>query len=207
MIASGGLSGGLSSSIAGGSFWKGVREGLITSGLNHAMNHVVNNLQNKKSLSQRFAKDANGKYIINPDGKATHDAKGTASLLENVEGLKDAYNWSGGNKKIDYNLTKEEGLTITEPGKEGFSFNKRELTSNWKVASAMFHEFRHGLQYWGQSQLFTNWYKKFNDMDITLWYMELDAYRYELNMGSPSSSAIQGYHKYYNLIKQYERHK
>ena len=41
MIASGGLSGGISSSIAGGSFWKGVREGIITSGLNHAMNHVV----------------------------------------------------------------------------------------------------------------------------------------------------------------------
>jgi len=34
MIASGGLSGGLSSSIAGGSFWSGVREGIITSGLN-----------------------------------------------------------------------------------------------------------------------------------------------------------------------------
>lgn len=35
MIASGALSGGISSSIADGSFWKGVREGLITSALNH----------------------------------------------------------------------------------------------------------------------------------------------------------------------------
>ena len=40
MIASGGLSGGISSSIAGGSFWKGVREGLITAGLNHVA-HMV----------------------------------------------------------------------------------------------------------------------------------------------------------------------
>jgi hypothetical protein len=41
MIASGGLSGGISSSIAGGSFWKGVREGLITSGLNALATSVI----------------------------------------------------------------------------------------------------------------------------------------------------------------------
>ncbi len=37
IIASGGLSGGVGSVIAGGNFWKGVRQGLITSGLNHMM--------------------------------------------------------------------------------------------------------------------------------------------------------------------------
>jgi len=36
MIGIGGLSGGIGSSIAGGSFWMGARQGLITSGLNHA---------------------------------------------------------------------------------------------------------------------------------------------------------------------------
>ncbi len=41
MIASGGLSGGISSSIAGGNFWSGVRQGLITSWLNHGMNHLA----------------------------------------------------------------------------------------------------------------------------------------------------------------------
>ena len=62
-IASGGLSGGISASIAGGNFWAGVRQGLITSGLNH-MGHLaiqpktkiigiygagyVNNSQNKE---------------------------------------------------------------------------------------------------------------------------------------------------------------
>jgi hypothetical protein len=50
MIASGGLSGGLSSAIAGGDFWKGVREGLITSGLNHAM-HGVKDLIQKAEYS------------------------------------------------------------------------------------------------------------------------------------------------------------
>jgi hypothetical protein len=46
MIAAGGLSGGFSSAIAGGNFWQGVKQGIITSGLNHATNHVVEELQN-----------------------------------------------------------------------------------------------------------------------------------------------------------------
>lgn len=40
MIVAGGLSGGISSSIAGGNFWKGMRQGLITAGLNHAMHSI-----------------------------------------------------------------------------------------------------------------------------------------------------------------------
>ncbi|MCX8532158.1 RHS repeat-associated core domain-containing protein [Chryseobacterium luquanense] len=35
MITAGGLSGGISSTIAGGNFWQGFRQGIITSGLNH----------------------------------------------------------------------------------------------------------------------------------------------------------------------------
>ncbi|WP_445721381.1 RHS repeat-associated core domain-containing protein [Flavobacterium sp.] len=35
MISSGGLSGGIGSTIAGGDFWSGVRQGIITAGLNH----------------------------------------------------------------------------------------------------------------------------------------------------------------------------
>lgn len=40
MIAAGGLSGGISSTIAGGDFWDGMRQGLITSALNHVA-HLV----------------------------------------------------------------------------------------------------------------------------------------------------------------------
>lgn len=39
MVVAGGLSGGLSSTVAGGNFWQGMRQGLITSGLNH-MAHI-----------------------------------------------------------------------------------------------------------------------------------------------------------------------
>ncbi|MVX34620.1 hypothetical protein [Myroides sp. LoEW2-1] len=51
VISSGGLSGGISSNIAGGNFWKGMRQGVIVAGLNHMANHVVGNsiqeMQNK----------------------------------------------------------------------------------------------------------------------------------------------------------------
>lgn len=40
MIAAGGLSGGIGATIAGGDFWKGMRQGLITSGLNH-LAHMI----------------------------------------------------------------------------------------------------------------------------------------------------------------------
>ena len=40
-IASGGVSGGISASIAGGNFWAGVRQGLITSGLNHVAHSTL----------------------------------------------------------------------------------------------------------------------------------------------------------------------
>lgn len=43
VLASGGLSGGISSSIAGGDFWSGARQGLITSGLNHLAHQMVEN--------------------------------------------------------------------------------------------------------------------------------------------------------------------
>ena len=57
MIASGGLSGGISSSIAGGSFWKGVREGLITSGLNHVAHMAFNGIgSNDDSLEKKIQK-------------------------------------------------------------------------------------------------------------------------------------------------------
>ena len=40
MIATGGLSGGISATIAGGNFWNGFRQGIISSGLNHVA-HLV----------------------------------------------------------------------------------------------------------------------------------------------------------------------
>jgi hypothetical protein len=81
MIASGGLSGGLSSAIAGGNFWSGVREGLITSGLNHAMHSVVNKIQTKRTINQRIR--AAG---LDPDAKAPETAEEATCVAETVLG-------------------------------------------------------------------------------------------------------------------------
>ncbi|MCC3214761.1 hypothetical protein LIV57_05725 [Chryseobacterium sp. X308] len=49
------LSGGISSTIAGGNFWDGFRQGIITSGLNH-LGHLGGNTVIKKVLQNRLEK-------------------------------------------------------------------------------------------------------------------------------------------------------
>ena len=51
MLTSAGLSGGISSAIAGGNFWAGVRQGIITAGLNHLGNHVEEALQKRYNFT------------------------------------------------------------------------------------------------------------------------------------------------------------
>ncbi|MGN7864118.1 hypothetical protein [Chryseobacterium sp. 22458] len=56
MLTMGGLSGGISSTIAGGNFWDGFRQGIITSGLNH-LGHLGGNKIVKKVLQNRLDKN------------------------------------------------------------------------------------------------------------------------------------------------------
>lgn len=57
MIVSGGLSGGISSVIAGGNFWQGMRQGLISSGLNHVAHLIAVDIELggiRKDLTKQF---------------------------------------------------------------------------------------------------------------------------------------------------------
>ncbi|MGA9212529.1 hypothetical protein [Kaistella sp.] len=54
MLTSGGLSGGISSTIAGGNFWQGMRQGLITSGLNHVAHLTTEFLQRNDTAAARI---------------------------------------------------------------------------------------------------------------------------------------------------------
>ncbi|MDR2121540.1 MAG: hypothetical protein LBP34_00305, partial [Flavobacteriaceae bacterium] len=74
-IASGGLSGGISSVIAGGNFWKGVRQGVIVAGLNH----LAHGIRNKISLWNDI-KDAK----INPSEKPKYSKESIIELLVKV---------------------------------------------------------------------------------------------------------------------------
>lgn len=51
-IAAGGLSGGISSTIAGGSFWSGARQGLITSGFNHVAHSTIQRIKYNSFVSK-----------------------------------------------------------------------------------------------------------------------------------------------------------
>ena len=77
MIASGGLGGGISSTIAGGNFWDGFRQGIITSGLNHVahlgftesvgdIDDDIDNLQKKYKFTDADLKKI---YLNYPKGE------------------------------------------------------------------------------------------------------------------------------------------
>ncbi|MEI3789859.1 MULTISPECIES: RHS repeat domain-containing protein [unclassified Chryseobacterium] len=77
MVVSGGLSGGISSTIAGGNFWQGFRQGLITSGLNHVEHLIVTNIMSKNILAGYLVKNS-----INPyDPATTNSLKAIIALF------------------------------------------------------------------------------------------------------------------------------
>ena len=65
---SGGLSGGVGSSIAGGNFWDGARNGMISAGLNHGFHTLKRSFPSFKKLSDSYPKD-------NPDGTHAKPSK------------------------------------------------------------------------------------------------------------------------------------
>lgn len=89
MVVAGGLSGGLSSTVAGGNFWQGMRQGLITSGLNHLAHLTGEFLQKKDAellvlldsegasglghMAELGGNDQNGWTFVSKDGKLNSD--------------------------------------------------------------------------------------------------------------------------------------
>lgn len=63
MVTSGGLSGGISATIAGGNFWQGFRQGIITSGLNHVAHMTLEEFGNDTAKTLEDYKDEIGKKI------------------------------------------------------------------------------------------------------------------------------------------------
>lgn len=87
MIASGGLSGGISSTIAGGKFWQGFRQGIITAGLNHVA-HLGYEAIEKYNKLEKF---------LNTNGISYEQQKKLATagdLIKLKEIFKDLY-WEG----------------------------------------------------------------------------------------------------------------
>ena len=100
MIVSGGLSGGLSSTIAGGKFWQGFRQGIITSGLNHMAHTAAAYIEQRNMI-----KDKIDNYYKN---KITSGLPVTESFLEVLQEIfPDIFASSA----KDFAVANEENLT------------------------------------------------------------------------------------------------
>lgn len=118
-IAAGGLSGGISSRIAGGNFWSGVRQGLITSGLNHVAHSTIQKALFVKSLKQEMI-DAD----IDPNSIPEFSKTSIIELLMKVQTLRDLWEKSG-----------YIGFSLEENGYE--EINGKKYSLNGKVDSTL----------------------------------------------------------------------
>lgn len=113
MITSGGLSGGIGATIAGGDFWKGLRQGLITAGLNHVAHLGAAGLGGKKDSTLAVLEDTEGASDFGHMGLAGgNDNKGWSYLSKdgradsNNDGNQDGTLVTGGKSTQTYEVNK-----------------------------------------------------------------------------------------------------
>ncbi len=189
ILTFGTLSGGAGAVLTGGNFWRGAATGLVVSGLNHALHK----LQARKTLLSRFKKDSNDKFIIDPYAKPVFNQQGIDDLLDNVEELRDWYVKSG-SPKFNYEFKAETGKYDNGV----VLINQESNFNNYKLASTLFHEFRHGWQY--LSGMYDKWYSKNKHSIFDI--MERDAYAFEIYMGN-NDGQIKGYYLKYKALTKH----
>jgi hypothetical protein len=196
MIAFSTVVGGASAKLTGGNFWQGSVTGLFVAGLNHTMHKMGE----RRELLSRFKKGSN----IKPFGKPDFSQKGISDLNGAVDGLSNAYN-EAGSPNVTFDLTGKDTAHTTDGH---IYINKNKITTNYKYASTLFHEYRHAYQYFapylGSSSRVQHWKKLYgNDYYGEGGYrdaMEYDAYSYQYRMGDSSFYVNEGLDKYYNRM-------
>ena len=125
MLTSAGLSGGISSTIAGGNFWAGVRQGIITAGLNHLGIYLATP---KEGNNENMQQQQNEPWDTNGDG-----------ILQKVEA--DYWGVTGKGQAITVDNSKIDwtGLEIPEGmhNKDQFNMGTTEafIKLPWETAS------------------------------------------------------------------------
>ncbi|GAB0155672.1 hypothetical protein CHRYSEOSP005_09340 [Chryseobacterium sp. Alg-005] len=125
MLAAGGLSGGLSATIAGGKFWQGFRQGIITSGLNHLAHFV-----NKEIFQQKPRPKWASVYANFPKERGTSPIKGfkygearADAAYTSAGGKLEELHFSG-NKDYHHSCALKCSLGL---GRSGVAFPKRDF--------------------------------------------------------------------------------
>lgn len=156
MIVAGGLTGGISSSIAGGNFWEGMKQGLITAGLNHVAHLVSANIEERNMLKKRIVEKKGQEYLNKP---VTDDI-----LVDMSEIFSEEYAQSSKNYEIanEDNIKAFDGYTIKPSGRikseEGYVngvtdvFSGRVIISSYmktqgvlEFAKTWYHETIHSI--------------------------------------------------------------
>jgi hypothetical protein len=162
---------------------------LIVSGLNHTFHKVAE----RRSLLSRFKKDSNGKYIVDPFAKPDFSDSGVAKINGAVDGLGEDYALSG-KPKVDFDLNNGDAGG-TNPGKVSLAPSK--ISTNYKYAAVLFHEYRHAWQY--SSGNYGKWGTQYGYKAV--WnIMERDAYWYQIQVGAGDS--FEAYSRYESYRKQ-----
>lgn len=180
MVVSGGLGGGISSTIAGGGFWQGFRQGVITSGLNHMAHLAVSGSQ----VADKATKADRQRY---QDTKETYEAFVKDGKYDDAISLViKAFNLDEG-VKGHYSITVVN--SIRENGNNewmttgGGAFENQEIEVNqpvfasWGfggVVTGVYHEFIHVFQ-----KSIMGWYQEGNSKLTS--FREYMAYNTSLN--------------------------
>jgi RHS repeat-associated protein len=193
VVAFGAISGGAGAALTGGCIWQGAVTGGIVAGLNHLMHDAVEEIQVKKMLRERISNAG-----LDPDARPIYTKEYLEKILNSgIEDLKE--DWiKGGKPKMEWKNQGYDGLYEHTPNKCTFGKN---LYSNYKLVSTMFHEFRHAWQY--NSKTIANWRIKYNGGEEYL--KEYDAYNYQMLKGDFDGSVVgmrDNYKKeFYKFIK------
>jgi hypothetical protein len=116
MILAGGLTGGISAEMAGGNFWAGARQGLITAGLNHAAHMVADGINNRileVIIWKETSKKDVGHLAIRIDDKV-YGFYPTDINGDNEYSYEDLKNSPGDMHIDDYNTTFKENYNNEE---------------------------------------------------------------------------------------------
>ncbi len=113
MLVMGGLSGGISSTIAGGNFWDGFKQGIITSGLNH-LSHLVTEENGDNSKTLADYKDEIEKTIDKRMTKISSKLDKNKGSVEEINSMKEQFSLLKEAKSmLSFLLSKENGLNIS----------------------------------------------------------------------------------------------
>jgi hypothetical protein len=193
------ISGGAGAALTGGNFWQGAVTGLIVSGLNH----VMHSYEFRKSLLGRFKSGG-----LKPFDKAHGTKEHILKLHESVEGLSEDY-ISG--ESPDFSFEENSGNHAAEydDNNRTVFINKNDLTTNYKLATDLFHEYRHA---WQHVSGFSGEIKgrygysmgSPQAPSVSQAYLEYDAYNYQIKLGI-SDGRIVGNRDFY--LKWFNTHK